>query len=471
MDLAALVKRRLSSLLNRDTYITLGAIAALLGTTTVGLLLARAVLSSHSHERAKRTATITLFDIANTDEVNLLLKEREETPERLEIERLVKAYLPEWANCALLQHENGILIEFDNGDLSCREWNEVTDGNNQYDRGLSSNKTRSQYIAVPSSFSHLGWSLEIIADRTLIIGNFTGLKISVFIINILGSLSIATSISMVSKARQVKHLAEASVSKDDTIKSLRRADLDRLSQQSEFLDKVASTLDRLAEGPVRTLHVWTLQQVESYSTSSPMPSSLLQAHHATTILLEQLDKLKSVQNLNELESSRVFPDIAYKNYLLNVEILCRGLVDSYGYDVELRFKGDCGLVSTDTHLIDRCLKELLENAVIYSSPHPETEGVQLEIDCEADDELIFYVRDRGIGIPPEDLPFITQLFIRGSNLLGEDINLAQARIGAGLFIASQAAKALGGQLAIRNRDGGGVEAELKIPRNRPSTQS
>ena len=471
MALAALVKRRLSSLLNRDTYITLGAIAAFLGATTAGLLLARAIISLNSHRRLDEGAHEALIEIGSLDEVNSLLEEKEENSGREEISQLVKAYLPEWANCAILKHNNGISVELNHGDLSCEEWLSINEIENQDFEGISPEINRDDYITIEGSDSTLEWSLDIVASRTLVTKDFVTLNISTAIINSLGIFSIITFMSFLSKARQAKSLEKDSASKDDTIKSLRRADLDRLSQQSEFLDKVSNTLDRLAEGPVRTLHVWTLQQVESYSTAGSTPSSLLQAHHAATMLIEQLDKLKSVQNLNELESDRVFPESSYNNYLLNIDALCRGLVESYGYDIDLTLKGDCGLVSTDASLIDRCLKELIENAVIYSSPHPETEGVQLEVDCEADDELIFYVRDRGIGIPPEDLPFITQLFIRGSNLLGEDINLAQARIGAGLFIASQAAKALGGQLTIRNRDGGGVEAKLSIPRNRPSTQS
>ena len=473
MALAAFVKQRLSSLLNRDTYITLGAITVLVGTTTVGLVAVQSIQAEE--QRPSREEDINIFFRQVTSAL-VNRYDREEIPNlsKEELAPIIRRQLPSWIECSIISEESSYLALPNRSDINCEQLGlelNTVENNSQDSRNLILDYRGNKYIVFSDPFDGFNWKLNIIIRNNIYKSVSTPLRLIAITINSLSTIA-AISIAKLFKQQQLtQKLKQVSQKQDETISSLRRSDLDRVHQQTEFMQKAASTLDRLAEGPVRTLYIWILQQVEQYQTPATTPNSLQNAYSAATSVVEQLDKVRLTQQLNTIEANRVLPGFERNAYPQNIDRLCRDLVESYGYDVQLTFRGICDLVSTDAYLIDRCLKELIENAVIYSSPHPETEGVQIEVDCEANDALIFYVRDRGIGIPPEDLPFVTQLFVRGSNLIGEDINLAQARIGAGLYIASQAVKVLGGQLTIANRRNGGVEVEVRLPRNSTSTQS
>jgi signal transduction histidine kinase len=69
------------------------------------------------------------------------------------------------------------------------------------------------------------------------------------------------------------------------------------------------------------------------------------------------------------------------------------------------------------------------------------------------------VRDRGPGIPADQLQAVLKPFYRLENSRSRETGGA----GLGLAIALQLAEALGGQLALANREGGGLEVRLQLP--------
>ena len=64
--------------------------------------------------------------------------------------------------------------------------------------------------------------------------------------------------------------------------------------------------------------------------------------------------------------------------------------------------------------------------------------------------------DRGAGLPAEQLQRVLEPFQRGS--ASQD----QPGAGLGLAIVARVASMHGGTLVLRNRDGGGLSAELRL---------
>jgi signal transduction histidine kinase len=75
--------------------------------------------------------------------------------------------------------------------------------------------------------------------------------------------------------------------------------------------------------------------------------------------------------------------------------------------------------------------------------------------------VVFAVRDRGPGIPADQLQAVFKPFHRVEN----SRNRATGGTGLGLAIAQQLAAAMGAELTLANRDGGGLEARLALPRS------
>jgi signal transduction histidine kinase len=102
--------------------------------------------------------------------------------------------------------------------------------------------------------------------------------------------------------------------------------------------------------------------------------------------------------------------------------------------------------------LKRCLANLIENAVKYG----ERAAVRVEDDAA---QLRIIVADNGPGIPETELERVFEPFYRveGSR------SRATGGVGLGLSVARDIARAHGGELTLRNRAGGGLEAILALP--------
>ncbi len=105
--------------------------------------------------------------------------------------------------------------------------------------------------------------------------------------------------------------------------------------------------------------------------------------------------------------------------------------------------------------LKRCLQNLLDNALAYGGGAP----VALELD-DGPARLRIRVLDRGPGIPEAELERVFEPFVR----LEASRSRHTGGTGLGLGIARNLARAHGGELVLRRRDGGGLKAELTLPR-------
>ncbi len=112
-------------------------------------------------------------------------------------------------------------------------------------------------------------------------------------------------------------------------------------------------------------------------------------------------------------------------------------------------------------LLASALDNVLRNAVRYS-PEGGTVDVSLARVEAAPGQTAMArirVRDRGPGVPEQDLPRIFEPFYR----VDPARDRASGGAGLGLAIAARAAAAHGGTIAARHADGGGLEIELRLP--------
>lgn len=101
----------------------------------------------------------------------------------------------------------------------------------------------------------------------------------------------------------------------------------------------------------------------------------------------------------------------------------------------------------------RCLSNLIDNAVKYGRAARITAS-------DAPAALRITVSDRGPGIPETELERVFEPFYR----LERSRSRETGGTGLGLSIARDIARRHGGELTLRNRTGGGLEAVLTLPR-------
>ena len=111
-------------------------------------------------------------------------------------------------------------------------------------------------------------------------------------------------------------------------------------------------------------------------------------------------------------------------------------------------------VTAKSQALKRCLTNLIANAVKF--------GTRADVHVEDGADLVIRVRDRGPGIPEEELERVFEPFYR----LESSRNRDSGGTGLGLSIARDIAQAHGGSLRLANLPGDGLEATLRLPRRR-----
>ena len=105
------------------------------------------------------------------------------------------------------------------------------------------------------------------------------------------------------------------------------------------------------------------------------------------------------------------------------------------------------------HALRRCLTNIVDNAIRYG----KRATIRVEDGAE---RIAIRILDEGPGIPDEEIEKAFEPFFRGESSRSRETG----GTGLGLGIARNIARAHGGELSLRNRPEGGLEATLTLPR-------
>lgn len=196
----------------------------------------------------------------------------------------------------------------------------------------------------------------------------------------------------------------------------------------------------------------------SHDLQTPITRMKLRAEMAE----DSEEKRKLVHDLAEIETL-VKEGLAYartahhsdgeKPSRVDIGSLVESLVYDYqdtGKAVTLKQSGG-GAIVTRPHALRRVLSNLIDNAIKFGS------AAELHVRRE-ERAVVIEVLDRGPGIPEDKLNAVLQPFVRLEN----SRNRETGGSGLGLAIAQQLALAAGGALALHNRKGGGLVAEVRL---------
>ncbi|MEB3232393.1 MAG: HAMP domain-containing sensor histidine kinase [Leptolyngbyaceae bacterium] len=166
--------------------------------------------------------------------------------------------------------------------------------------------------------------------------------------------------------------------------------------------------------------------------------------------------------------------LEFKPIAIEVETFCRNLCDdmqhSVGLDHTIQFSyedrrsspkmvsDEGNQVHLDPNLLRPILSNLLSNAIKYSKP----KTVVSILTVLNDDNVVFEVKDQGIGIPKEDQPHLFELFHRASNVE------AIRGTGLGLSIVKQCSDRHNGKISFVSQEDVGTTFTVRLPIVTPS---
>jgi len=220
--------------------------------------------------------------------------------------------------------------------------------------------------------------------------------------------------------------------------------------QSEFVAAVSHEF----RTPLTSLRQFT-EILADHRVPEESRDPYYQALSRATQRLQRL--VESLLNFGRMEAGAA----VYRCEAINVAELVgsvvgefRGEVKSRGYDVQLQVDGDA-TVSADREAITRALWNLLDNAVKYS---PESRTVWVEVGRE-DGRVAIRVRDRGLGVAPEEQKEILGKFVRGSS----SKRVEGKGTGIGLTMVHHIVRAHRGDLRLESRPGEGSTFTILLP--------
>jgi PAS domain S-box-containing protein len=206
-----------------------------------------------------------------------------------------------------------------------------------------------------------------------------------------------------------------------------------LRQPLQTLSLLNGTLRRTVHNPIAAEAV--LQQGQAIEAMSRLINALL--------------------DISKLESGAIRPDpadFAVAALFEEMRNEFASLAASKG--LELRIEAAAPAAHSDAPLVGQILRNLVSNAIKYTNrgsvqlrATPGAMGVRLE------------VVDTGVGIPPDQLPYIYDEFYQ----VGVATNTTREGYGLGLAIVQRLVKLLGLRLEVRSEVGRGSTFALELP--------
>ena len=227
------------------------------------------------------------------------------------------------------------------------------------------------------------------------------------------------------------HLAEARRTAD----SLREAD----RRKDEFLAILAHEL-RNPLAPLR-------HALETLRLARESPEAARSAREIMDRQVGQMVRLiDDLLDLSRVSSGKIKLDrqpIAIDAIVHDALEVCRPAIEAGRHELRVSLPGAPLIVEGDRTRLVQVLCNLLSNAAKYTAP-----GGRIELEASAEDgEAVISVADNGVGIPPEMLTRVFEMFTQ----VEDTLQRSQGGLGIGLTLVKRLAELHGGRVEAQSR--------------------
>lgn len=186
---------------------------------------------------------------------------------------------------------------------------------------------------------------------------------------------------------------------------------------------------------------------------SPDASEALAQQEQTIASMSRL--LNALLDISKLESGTIKPEITdfpISKLFGELRREFSSLAEDKGLSLQVAESDDW--VQSDASLVEEVLRNLVSNAIKY------TQKGSVRLESRRDSQsLHLEVRDTGIGIPADQLPFIFDEFYQ----VGVSTNSSREGYGLGLSIVQRIAQLLGLSLSVKSEPGSGSIFSFALP--------
>lgn len=243
--------------------------------------------------------------------------------------------------------------------------------------------------------------------------------------------------------------------------------LTKEKELTELKSRFISMASHEFRTPLTTIQS-SAELVEYYSQNWSHEKKVTHLHRIQTSVKHMTKLLNDVLIIGRAEAGK----LTFNPAVLDLESFCRNLVeelqlnDIHQHTISFiceqyreefanigAYKSETKLPYLDETLLWQILENLLSNAIKYS---PKDSIIEFKLQYSST-QAVFQIRDQGIGIPPEDQPFLFESFHRAKNVG------TIAGTGLGLAIVKKCVDIHQGQVAVISEIGVGTTFTVTLP--------
>ena len=237
------------------------------------------------------------------------------------------------------------------------------------------------------------------------------------------------------------------------IKRMEQALRDADRRKDEFLATLAHEL-RNPLAPIRnSLQILKMPRVDSATAKQSRDMMERQVDHLVRLVDDLMDVSRVVQGKIELQKAPV--ELA--TIVARAVELAQPLLDAHQHRLDIETADESLLVDADAVRLTQVVSNLLINAAKYTEA-----GGQIHVSAgRQGGQVVLRVRDNGIGIAPDVLPHVFDLFVQGQAAATR----LPGGLGVGLTLVRNLVEMHGGTVEARSAGiGAGAEFTVSLPR-------
>jgi PAS domain S-box-containing protein len=223
-------------------------------------------------------------------------------------------------------------------------------------------------------------------------------------------------------------------------------------RKDEFLATLAHEL-RNPLAPIRnSLQILKMQHVDPETVQESREVMERQVHHMVRLVDDLLDVSRVMRGKIELRKEPV--ELA--TIVARAVETAQSLIEAQEHRLDISLPSESLRLDVDPVRLAQVVGNLLTNSAKYTQAHGH---IWLTAHREGK-QAVLQIRDNGIGIAPDILPHVFELFVQADH----SSTRAQGGLGIGLTIVKNLVEMHGGSVAVRSDGlGKGSEFEVRLP--------
>lgn len=221
--------------------------------------------------------------------------------------------------------------------------------------------------------------------------------------------------------------------------------------QSEFISLASHQL----RTPLSSINTYSQMLSQGYAgkLTSKQLSFVSVIEKATS---RMNDLIHTLLNVTRIEAGNITVNVKS----IDIDNLCDEIVGSLEYlalerGISIKYTNDSiTSVESDPVLLREVLSNFLTNAIKYTP-----RGGRVTLRVEANDRVVFSVKDNGYGIPEQSKNYVFSKFYRANNAVKNDVT----GTGIGLYLAKEIAERLEGDIWFKSEINKGSTFYFSLP--------